>query len=188
MSPTTIEQAEQVVLDFAGQTPPPWEQTEEQRTFALARKLKRFGGNYEDYQDVIRLYCEKTGADFTDVFTEFVSVWPTIKFADDGIDGFDWAVEMARDEPIPLAIPPPLPVYQYISSIAWHLGVKNEPEPFLLPIPRLEKALKCNRPAISRILKWLIKTNVIVCVDENYKRPEGGKKGKAKLYRLYPCT
>ena len=186
MSPTIMEQAEQIALEFADLSF--MCEKEHQPPFILARMLLRFGGKPDDYYHVIELFCKNTRPPtvFVDFYSEFVKVWPTIQFPDDGSDTYEWAVEQAKSDPITFPNCPLHPAYQFVGSMAWHLGVRNSPFPFILPIPRLAKTLDCSRMTVSNILKWLKDNGVIYCFDENYVfgRPKG--QNKAKLYLL--CT
>src|SRR5262245_62088592 len=69
-----------------------------QRPFVLARRLKRFGGEAEEFTDVVRSFCRATVDDFDDFFPQFIDVWHRVKFIDTGKDTFAAAAEEAERE------------------------------------------------------------------------------------------
>jgi hypothetical protein len=152
--------------------------------FVLARKLKRFSGEPEDYEKAVRLFCERTGESFEECFPAFIDAWHRVKFADTGLDTFALAAEQAKKNPVPLpgGLRAPTHAYTLIYTLCLELAVHTAPEPFVLPQPRVAAWTGLRKDTVSAIVRWLRRKGVIECVDETYVF--GGRKSRAKKYRV----
>src|SRR5262249_39572284 len=142
--------------------------------FELARRLiGRVGGEPKEYRQSIKVWCGRLGISYLDFSAEFERSWPLIKFPDLEGDGFEWAVAEAKRRLFPMPEEPVDPAYALVGSVAVHLAIRQRPHPFLLPICKIIGLLNVNKNTASDIRKWLVKTGVIVCVDERYWHGKG---------------
>jgi hypothetical protein len=152
--------------------------------FVLARKLKRFGGEPEEYEKAVLLYCERTGESFEEFFPVFIGSWCRVRFVDTGEDTFALAAEESEKKPLPLpgGLRAPTPAYTLIYTLCVILALHTAPEPFVLPQPRVVDWLGLSKNAVSAIVRWLKRKGFIECVDETYAF--GGKRSRAKKYKV----
>jgi len=177
------EQAVEMVCELAQNLgrAPDWD-----ATFRLARRLRRLTDrNPEQFQDALRLFCEKTGRPtegdrWEEFYTQFQVIWEKIEKAD-GDDPVDWAIDKAKETPYPLEKSPGR-AYTEIAGLAWHLSKLTHGKPFFLGRDKLARALNGYPMLITRAIQLLELHKILRCVKEEYKRPMGGKKGLCKEY------
>ncbi len=165
------------VVECIHQDTPRW-----QVPFALARKLKIFGAEAKDYEDIVKTFCEKTGEQFVDFYSSFDHAWSIITHPDDGVDGLTAAYENSQKDfiPLPHGMEPPHSVYGVVYSLAWHLAIRADPNPFILPRVRIGALLGIDNKTVTNIVRWLERYELIACVDDTYSF----KRGKCKKYSL----
>ncbi len=133
--------------------------------FNLARKLRALEGSQAiEHEHAVRGLCESVGENPDDFWERFLDAWDEVVFPDYERSGLEWALEMARLEPVPVEPKPASEIRQLVYSMCWHLGVRNHPQPFLLAREPLAELLGIHKASVSPIVKWLVKSGYIEAV------------------------
>jgi hypothetical protein len=163
--------------------------------FRLARRLKAVeelrDRPAKELRPVVRQWYERAagrlgGRTLTDVYAEFISAWPAVRYAA-GDDVVKLAWEMAQQQPRP----PEAVNYDddrvgLLMSLCIQLQHENELEgrgdSFYLSSHVAGKLLGVSQPTASKWLKMLVEDEVLEVLDEGGAR-RGGRR-MAREYRL----
>jgi hypothetical protein len=143
-------------------------------SFELARRLRKFSeDNPDQFEPAVRAFCEKTGHNFDDFWDHFLGVWNKVLLVE-GQDPIEWALCMARREPV-LDLPPlRTPRYALLAGMAFHLWQLRQGQPFCLPVcERLASLLSTTKMTLSRSIEVLLMDGVIELANEKYNRHTG---------------
>jgi putative DNA primase/helicase len=166
-SPRSSQDVIQIAIELAETQggSPDW-----QVMFVLARRLrsKLAGKWHEDlFQQAVVTFCERAQCPAEDYWYAFQSCWHKAKLAE-GEDVVEWAVNMAKQQPVMVADSPLNEKYALVGSVAYHFGEFRKPKPFWFPVKELASLLKATERTVYRVIELLEQRKVIRCVNADY--------------------
>jgi putative DNA primase/helicase len=134
-------------------------------SFALARRLLRFGPSPEPFRVAAKAYCREAGRPFDAVWLRVLECWPRVRVVE-GDGDWAWAARMAVDQPLDL-LPGAGVMANRAASLAYYLSRRKQPFPF--GVEKVAEVLGMSAPMGTVVIR-LLKSRGLIRLTREYDR------------------